>query len=105
MHNGYVLAPDVIDHNLADVRVLYEVSVPQEEEVASLEGGFHAAGEDDDDGGGRVAGDREALPHHEGGREDETCMTPRRAMLVSIFPSEARLFLWVVGWQTRTEVE
>lgn len=73
MHDGYVLAPDVVYHDLADIRVLYEVPVPQEEEVPALEGGLHAAGEDDDDGRGRVGGDGEALPHHEGGREDQAC--------------------------------
>ena len=63
MHDGYVLPLDVVDYDIADVGLGYQVAIPQEQEVAALEGGFHGPGKDDDNGGGRVGGDREALPH------------------------------------------
>lgn len=59
MHDWNVFPSHVVYHHLADLR--FHASVPQEEEIAPLEGGFHAAGEDDDDGGGGVGEDGEAL--------------------------------------------
>ena len=47
------------------------IAIPEEEEVATLESGFHGPGQDDDDGGGGVGEDGEGFPHHEGGGEDE----------------------------------
>jgi hypothetical protein len=61
--NRNVLALHVVHDDFADVGLGHEVAVPEEEQVAALEGGFHAAGEDDDDRGGRVCEDRKAFPH------------------------------------------
>ena len=69
MHNRNVLPAHIVHHHLADLR--FRAPVPEKEEIATLESGFHAAGEDDDDGRGGVCGYREALPEHEGGAEDE----------------------------------
>ena len=44
MHNRNVLLLDVVDYHLADLCFLEEVAVPEEEKVASLEGGLHGAG-------------------------------------------------------------
>lgn len=63
VHDGYVLVPHVVDDDLADGGLGGEVPVPEEEEVAPLEGGFHGAREDDDDGGGGVGDHGEAFPH------------------------------------------
>lgn len=69
MHNWNILAPHIIHHHLPDLG--FHAAVPQEEEVAALEGGLHGAGEDDDNGRGGVGEDGEAFPEHEGGGEDE----------------------------------
>lgn len=68
MHDGYILALDIINDDLADLGVA--APVPEEQQVAAPEGRFHGFGEDDDDGRWRVGGDREAFPEHERGRED-----------------------------------
>lgn len=69
VHDGYVLALDVVDYYLADLGGC--IAVPEEEQVASLEGRLHGTGQDDHDGGGTVGNYAERLPHHEGGAEDE----------------------------------
>ena len=43
VHNGNVLARDVVDHHLADVGLAPDVAVPQEEQVAALKGRLHGA--------------------------------------------------------------
>ena len=86
-----VLVPHVVDHNLADVRLFHQISVPyqqhtsalhmswyigsqpadefgnchtEEQKVATLEGRFHRSGQDDDDGRGRVGDDGESGEDH-----------------------------------------
>lgn len=49
MDNGDILALDIVHHDLADGRLGEQVAVPEEEQVAALKGGLHAAGQDDDD--------------------------------------------------------
>lgn len=63
VHNRNVLLLHIVHHYLAHLRLLEVVAVPEEQEVAALEGGFHRAGEDNDDRGGGVADDAEAFPH------------------------------------------
>ena len=63
MHDGYVLSLHVVDHNLADAGFFNHVSVPEEQQVASLECRLHASREDDDDGRRGVGDDAEAFPH------------------------------------------
>lgn len=63
VHNGNVLVLDIVDHHLSNVRLPQKVSVPEEEQVATLKGRFHGSGEYDDDRGRRVADDRETFPH------------------------------------------
>lgn len=55
--DGDVLVADVVHDDLAHVGLGQQVPVPEEEEVATLEGGLHGSGEDDDDGGGGVGED------------------------------------------------
>lgn len=69
MHDGDILAADIIHDDLADVGA--GRAVPEEQQVAALEGGFHAAGQHDDDGRGRAGHDGQALPDHEGAGQDE----------------------------------
>ena len=69
MYNRDVFAFDVVDNDLSNLS--FVIAVPEEEEVAALEGRFHRAGKDHDDGGGRVGDDREGLPHHKGSGEYE----------------------------------
>lgn len=63
MNNRYVLILDIVDHNLADICLLQPVPVPQEEEIAALEGRLHATAEDDNYGRGGVRDDRKTFPH------------------------------------------
>lgn len=63
MHNGNVLVLDVVDHHFTHFGLSQEVSVPEEEEIPTLEGWFHGSGKDDDYGGWRVSDDGEAFPH------------------------------------------
>jgi len=69
MHNGYILPFDIVDYYLADLSC--GISIPEEEEVATLEGRFHAAGEDDNDGGRGVGCYAEGFPEHKGCAEHE----------------------------------
>lgn len=69
MHNRNILPPHIIHNHFPDLR--FEAAVPEEKEVAALEGGFHAAGQDYDDGRGGVGEDGEPFPEHEGGGEYE----------------------------------
>ena len=69
MHDRYILPFDIVNHDLTHFGRL--VSVPEEQEVSTLEGRFHAARQDDDDWGGGVGEDGEGFPEHEGGAEDE----------------------------------
>lgn len=63
MNNWYLLVFDVVDDDLADVRVLQPISVPEKEEVAALKGRLHATAEDDHNWRRRVCDDRETFPH------------------------------------------
>ena len=69
MHNRDILALDIVDDHLPNLRV--QPAIPQQKDVAALKGRLHAAREDDDDWRGGVGEEAEALPHHEGGAEDE----------------------------------
>lgn len=71
MHNRDILPLHIVYDNLADLRVLHEIAVPKEQQVAALKGRLHGAREHNDDGRGRVGDDGKAFPHHEGGGEDE----------------------------------
>lgn len=96
MHNGNILAPHIIDDDLAHARLAPEVPIPQEEQVAALKGRLHGSREDDDDGRGRVGEDREALPHHEGGREDEAEVEELREGLAWVLEGGEH-FVWRSG--------
>ncbi len=61
--DGDLLVFNLVYYNLANIGLGENVSVPEKEEVASLESGFHAAGEDDDDRRGAVGEHGEAFPH------------------------------------------
>jgi hypothetical protein len=52
MHDGDVAAFDVVNDHVTYVDSLFAIG--EDEEVASVEDGFHTPGEDDDDGRGRV---------------------------------------------------
>lgn len=69
MHDRYILPLDIIDHNLPNLRL--PRTIPEEEQISPLKGRFHATGEHDHDGWGGVAKNRNSLPQHESGREDE----------------------------------
>lgn len=69
MHDRNILAAHVVDHHLANLRV--GAPVPQEEQVAALEGRFHAAGQHHHDGRGGVRCDGQPFPEHESCGEDE----------------------------------
>ena len=50
MHNRDILPLNIIHHNLPHRRLAQQIPIPEKQEVAALEGGFHGAGENDDDG-------------------------------------------------------
>lgn len=79
MHNGDVLVFNVVHHYFAHICLLHNVPVPyrsflsveslhketvadrtEDEQVATLEGRFHTAGQDNDDRGWGVGDDGEA---------------------------------------------
>jgi hypothetical protein len=49
MHNRNILALDVVHHNLADLCI--QPSIPQKQQISSLERGLHGSGENDNDWG------------------------------------------------------
>lgn len=63
MDNRNVLVLDIVYDNFANIGLAEKVSVPKEEEVATLEGGLHGAGKNDDDGRGRVGNHGKTFPH------------------------------------------
>lgn len=120
-----VLDDNVVDKNLGHLRareggggrpgdvVQRQVVVPEEEQVAALEGGLHPAaevsvcagevlsGQHNDDGRRAVGGDAEALPEHERGREDQAKVEQLGEELARLElrkPSEAELGEEGVHW-------
>lgn len=63
MDNWNVLVLDIVHDNFANVRLAQDVSVPQEQQIAALEGRFHGPRKDDNDGRWRVGDDGKTLPH------------------------------------------
>lgn len=63
MNNRNIFALDVIDDHLTDRCFAEKFSVPQDEKIAALECGLHAATEDDNYRGWRVADNRDSFPH------------------------------------------
>lgn len=63
VHDGDVLALNLIDHHLADAGLAEQIAVRQQEQVSALEGRLHGAGQHDNDRRGRVGDNGEALPH------------------------------------------
>lgn len=57
MDDRDVLSFHVVYNNLANVGLGHEIAVPEEEQIAALECGFHAAREDDDNWRGGVCND------------------------------------------------
>ena len=68
MHNRDIPALDIINDHVAYVDCLF--AIIQDEEVATVEGGFHAAREDDDNGGRRVGVQGEGFPEGECSADD-----------------------------------
>ena len=69
MHDGDILAPDIIHHHLSYFGI--QAAVPEEQQVSTLESRFHTSGEDDYDGRSGVGCDTQAFPEHKGCAEDE----------------------------------
>jgi len=69
MHDGDILAPDIIHHHLSDSCIL--TSIPEEQQVAALESWFHGSREDYHDGRGGISGYGQAFPEHECCAEDQ----------------------------------
>lgn len=53
----------IVDHNLSHISILEQVAIPEEQEISTLEGRLHTAGEDDDDRTRRIGDYGEAFPH------------------------------------------
>lgn len=69
VHDGDILPFDAVHDDLAHLGGL--IAVPEEKEISTLKGRFHAARQDDNNGGGGVGDDGEGFPEHEGRAEDQ----------------------------------
>lgn len=63
MNNGNLLILHIVDNNIANRGFGKQLAVPEQEQIASLEGWLHGTTEDNDDRGGRVGDDGETFPH------------------------------------------
>lgn len=84
MHNGYVLAFDIVHDHFPHARRAQQIAVPEKEQISALKGRLHRSRQHHHDRRRRVGHHREPFPHHKRRREDEAEIEYLRRRLAGI---------------------